>query len=785
MACGCCLFFALDECYGRNTLIIAQIYVNQLNIQVDRPFDYQVPLHLECHVAAGVRVMIPFGFGNKILDGLVWRVIQTKEAPQTTLKEILAVVEGFPPLEDWQLEVCHFVQQYNHSLFMDVANAYYPGPLNIRKRKGEGGTVRYQIGAAEKERFHYVLTPLWAQVTLEELLKNFRPNARVQRGILTLVHEHKGDPEEFRSLGASVQSSLKALLDQGYLEKKRSNDPQVSTRIATDSSDTQWVQGGTVPVLTPDQERIMKDFLESHHQTHLLFGVTGSGKTELYLRMMEWSLRQNKTCLYLVPEISLTPQTIQRVQERFPGEIAVIHSRIPDQERLKLHEKIARKEVSIIVGARSAILSPFRDLGLIVIDEEHENTYKSGNRPRFDTLSLAQEIAGHHKSKVVLGSATPSVQTYQKALEGKYALHVLSQRATGQSMPTTQIVDMRTELQSGNRSFLSRTLYSKLKDTLARKEQAILFLNKRGYFSYVFCRDCGTVIKCQNCDVTMTYHSSDNRLECHYCKSVQSVQSHCPSCGSEKLKYSGSGTERMQALLQKYFPQARILRMDTDSMRKKEAITDAMNAFSAGDADILLGTQMVTKGFHLENVTLVGVLLADLTLNFPDFRSGERTFQLITQVAGRAGRGDKEGQVIIQTYEPDHYAIQKAKDHDFPGFFHIELEYRKKNKYPPFSTLLYVGFSGNDEEEVKEECTKFHRLIADSVKQVRESLVLDLYPPSKSHITRVNNKYRYYILIKTEDADPFHRVLHEIQRSRTLKTMKSQIFVDVDPNFIF
>lgn len=766
-------------------MIIAQIYINQLNIQVDRPFDYRVPPHLESQVVEGVRVVVPFGFGNKILDGLVWKVTRLEEIPQTQLKEVLAVVDGFPRLENWQLAVCHYVQQYHHSLFMDVANAYYPGPINIRKVKKASGTVHYQIGPVEKERWCYELSPVWEKTSLDELLKNFRANARIQRGILTLVYENKGTQEELKSLGSGIQSGLKTLSDLGYIEKKTCNSKEGSSQFNVVSSQKPQPQNVSMPILTKDQEKIMNDFLRSRRQTHVLFGVTGSGKTELYLRMMAWALQQNKTCLYLVPEISLTPQTIQRVQERFPGEIGVIHSRIPDAERLQLHEKIARKEISIIVGARSAILSPFRDLGLIVIDEEHENTYKSGNRPRFDTLSLAQEIACYHNSKIVLGSATPSIQTYQKALKGEYELHVLSQRATGQPMPPAQIVDMRAELQTGNRSFLSRILYGKLKDTLERKEQAILFLNKRGYFSYVFCRDCGYVIKCQHCDVTMTYHSGDNRLECHYCKSVQKVQSHCPSCGSEKLKYSGSGTERMQALLQKYFPQARILRMDTDSMRKKDAITEAMNTFTSGEADILLGTQMVTKGFHLENVTLVGVLLADLTLNFPDFRSGERTFQLITQVAGRAGRGEKEGQVIIQTYEPDHYAIQKAKNHDFPGFFELELEFRKKNKYPPYSTLLYVGFSGNDEEGVKEECTVFHRLIMEKVGQHHKTLAQDVYPPSKSNITRVNNKYRFYILIKTEEPDPFHRVLHEIQRSRKLKNMKSQIFVDVNPNFIF
>ncbi|QSX08749.1 primosomal protein N' [Alkalibacter rhizosphaerae] len=755
---------------------IAQVYINQLNIHLDRLFDYLVPKHLESQVIPGSRVVVPFGFGNKSIDALVWD-LKSPPSDSSKLKSILGVVEHFPVLDHQQLKTCRFLQQVHHSLFMDVANAFYPGPIQIRKHKDSNGVLRYYVGQKDRESWLWKISQRNPNQTLEQLLSTVRSNATVQREILTLLWESPIEEAVLTARFRGVKKTLESLRSAGFLEKHRMKSMELEDPGPLE------VQGA--PRLTEAQQQILEDFEKGFQQTHLIHGVTGSGKTEVYLHMMEAALKKDKTCLYLVPEISLTPQTIHRVKARFGQEIAVIHSRISDGERLEQYKKIATKEIRIIVGARSAILSPFQDLGLIVIDEEHENTYKSSNRPRFDTVSLAQEIARLHGAKVVLGSATPSIGTYYLAKNGQYGFHRLPDRMNGQDMPASLVVDMRVELQSGNRSFLSRTLYASMREALKRKEQIILFLNKRGYFSYVFCRDCGYVVKCKQCDVTMTYHGEDNRLECHYCKATAPVQHQCPACGSRKMKYSGTGTERMQNMLQKYFPHATVLRMDTDSMKKKDAIADAVEDFTLGKADILLGTQMVTKGFDFENVTLVGVLLADLTLNFPDYRSSERTFQLITQVAGRAGRGNKKGNVVIQTYEPDHYAITHAQQHDYEGFYEKEVAYRKMNRYPPFSTLMYIGFSGNDEKEVAKECSEYHRLLSAEVTKTDPSLVFEAYPPSKSNIVRVNNKYRYYILIKTEHVDAFQEAIHHVQRSKETKQFKSTIFVDVNPNFIF
>lgn len=755
---------------------IARVYINQLNIQLDRPFDYMIPENLRSRVKPGMRVAVPFGFTNKILDGLVVQIAESEKEP-SSLKALAGIIEDFPILDENQLSICSYVQKNCHALFMDTANAYFPGTIQLRRTKDEGGKTRYFVRPQKRKKISWALNEKQVHKDLESLLGKVVRNATVQQGLLTLLWECPRDEEELLENYSNARESLKALEKKG-LVKKFEKDPEELNNLCSGYS-------MKVPKLTLQQQKVLEEYAGASQRTHLIHGVTGSGKTELYLRMMEAVLEKGKTCLYLVPEISLTPQTINRVKERFGRDIAVIHSRVSEAERLEQYDKIADKKIPIVIGARSAIFSPFQDLGLIVIDEEHETTYKSSGRPRYETISLAQETARLHGAKVVLGSATPSIGAYELAKRGTYAFHRLPDRVHGREMPPAVLVDMRDELKRGNRSIFSGTLYKKIKETLERKEQIILFLNKRGYYSYVFCRDCGYVVKCDKCDVTMTYHKKTNRLECHYCNAVAPVRRNCPECGSEKLKYSGSGTQRLQAFLQKYFPEAKVLRMDTDSMKKKDAVANAVEDFAQGKADILLGTQMVTKGFDFENVTLVGVLLADLTLNFPDYRASERTFQLITQVAGRTGRGRKSGMVVIQTYDPEHYAIQSARDHDYEGFFEKELAFRKRSQYPPFSTLLYVGFSGNKEEEVKKECQTFHEMLRERVGEMDASLELDVYPPSKSGIVRVNNKYRYYVLVKTQRMECFHEAVHGLQRDSAVRQFKSTMIVDVNPNFIF
>ncbi|MBF7095860.1 replication restart helicase PriA [Alkalibacter mobilis] len=751
---------------------IAQVYINQLNINTDRPFDYFVPEKLENEIMPGMRVIVPFGINNKKIDGLIYKITEGNNTEK--LKKILGTIDGFPTLDWRQLEICEWLQFNYHSFFMDAANSYYPGTISIKTRRHKSGETEYYVNSKAKEDISYRFTEKFQEMDFEKLSDLLKSNAIIQKRILRLIFEKKQKHEWIKSEINNCNTALKALIKANIIEPYKSENDRSSNFNLSEK-----------PALTIIQKKILEEYEKSDHKGYLIHGVTGSGKTEVYLRMMEASLKTGKSCLYLVPEISLTPQTINRIRERFDEEIAVIHSKITESDRIRQYRDIENRKIKIIIGARSAIFSPFKNLGVIIIDEEHENTYKSGNRPRFDTITLAGKIAELHGAKLVLGSATPSIATYYNAIMGKYKLFKMPDRINGQSMPPSTIVDMREELKNGNRSFLSKRLYDSIKRRLEEKEQVILFLNKRGYFSFVFCRECGHVIKCNKCDVAMTYHGKSNKMECHYCKSSKPVAEFCPNCNSKKIKYSGSGTERIQSMLAKYFPESKILRMDTDTMRKKDDVQNALTSFSKGEADILLGTQMITKGFDFENVTLVGVLLADLTLNFPDFRASERTFQLITQVSGRAGRGERQGEIVIQTYDPEHYVLEFASRHDYEGFYEKEIKYRKIGDYPPFTQLLYVGFSGNQRDAVKKDCETYYKMLEEEIKDLGDQDMMNqVYPPAQSNITRINNKYRYYILIKTNEIKTFNKVISKINRSRTNK-IKSNMVVDVNPNIIY
>ncbi|SHE27255.1 replication restart helicase PriA [Alkalibacter saccharofermentans] len=756
---------------------IAKVYINQTNFSMDRPFDYLIDREMESLIAVGQRVMVPFGYGNKPLDGVVVDIIDFNagESNGYKLKKVLGVVENYPVMSCEQLKACEWLQSNYHAFFMDNVNAYFPGTLNIKTKKDSDLKTRFYLDFKIKETIQYSLACEYRDLSLDQVLELTPKNAIKQAEILKYLYTGPKTREELKEVIINPNQAIKSLLTKGILLEAANKESYVHPKKLIKKPD-----------LTPDQKNILSEFSNSVDRVSLLHGVTGSGKTEIYLNMMEEALEQGGTCLYLVPEISLTPQTINRITERFDQKAAVIHSRISDKDKVRQYLEIDKKEIKIIIGARSAVFSPFRDLGLIIIDEEHENTYKSQNRPRYDTIPLACKLAEFFNAKVVLGSATPSMVSYYKASIGAYRLLELPNRINCMEMPRTEIVDMREEIKDGNRSFLSKALYSRIKDRLDKGEQTILFLNKRGYYSFVFCRSCGYVIKCKKCDVAMTYHGKTNKMICHYCNHTRSVEDTCPECKSNKIKYSGSGTERVQALLEKYFPAARVLRMDTDTMKKKDSVQKTLELFADKKADILLGTQMVTKGFDFENVTLVGVLLADLTLNFPDYRSSERTFQLLTQVAGRAGRGTKRGEVVIQTYDPGNYVINHAKCHDYKGFYDKEISFRKTHEYPPFSRLFYVGFAGDDMKSVKKDCESYHRQIkVELEKRNQNILIKDVYPPSPSGIIRINNRYRYYILIKTSRIKEFNDIIRAVNFSDETKKIKSTMIVDVNPNAVF
>jgi primosomal protein N' (replication factor Y) len=465
--------------------------------------------------------------------------------------------------------------------------------------------------------------------------------------------------------------------------------------------------------LTPAKKVIAAYREEGETRKFLLFGVTGSGKTHVFFEMFDDVLKQGKQCLLLVPEISLTPQMMALVKSRFPQTVAIMHSKLTPAQRYAEFLKIKRGEARIVLGARSAVFMPFKELGIIVVDEEHENSYKSSQSPRYDTIEVANKIADLTGCDLVLASATPSTETYYRAMLGEYRLLTLPKRVNDIPMPVIAIADMREELRNGNRTPVSRMLADSIAEKLARHEQTLLFLNRRGYNTYVFCRSCGAIEMCPHCEVSLTYHKNSDSLICHYCGYKKKISKTCPSCGSDKIKLMGTGTEKIQKSIEEMFPQARVMRLDSDVATQRGAYEKVLGSFARGEADILIGTQMIVKGLDFDNVTLVGILLADASLNFPDINAAARTFQLTSQAAGRAGRREKQGRVIMQTYAPENETLVYCARHDYEGFYAYDIAHRRKMDYPPFSEVIGMFVASEDIEACMKDCEYIYKRLND------------------------------------------------------------------------
>ena len=534
--------------------------------------------------------------------------------------------------------------------------------------------------------------------------------------------------------------------------------------------------------LTIEQENIIREYINSDDKMFLLKGVTGSGKTEVYMKLVERVLLEGKSAIILVPEIALTPQMIERFKGRFGVNVALFHSKLSDGERFDEWFRVKEGKSKVIVGARSAIFLPAKNLGLIIIDEEHENTYKSEQNPKYQTKEVAEYLSELKGCKVILGSATPSIETYYRALTGEMKLLELNSRVDNKAMPPMKVIDMRNELKGGNKSLFSRELFIAIQERLKRKEQIILFLNRRGFSTFVSCRSCGYVFKCDECDISMTYHKN-GLLICHYCGKTKREPRECPKCHSKYVKFFGAGTQRVEEEVKKYFNNAGILRMDVDTTRDKHSYERIYNTFKNGEADILIGTQMVSKGLDFKNVTLVGILAADMSINIPDYRAAERTFQIITQVAGRAGRGDKQGEVLIQTYTPQHYSLQYAVNYDYEGFYEKEFTVRAMMKYPPFGKLLLINGTSKKEDLLKNFMHKITMMIKPLVENC---LDIEILGPIPCMISKVKENYRWQIVIKGEFDSYFSKNIKEILYDENKNVYNDiRISMDINPNNLF
>lgn len=807
---------------------VAKVIVDVPTMQTDQPFTYLVPENLNEQLAVGMRVEVPFGNGNRHVQGFVLAIepmaATVLDETNVQLKELVAVLDLKPVLNTEMLALADYMKEKTFAFKITCLQTMLPSvmradyqkyiyltdelseelqdqlfygleeiswdqaqergllPQLMALRKQQKVDIRYEVTTRNKVKMVRFIQAAKEFEQLEEIRLGLRKGAKKKEQLLYYLQrlgtEKVTAVKEMKELGFST-ALLNEAAKNGWLtfvEKEAYRDPFAN----------QTFEKTTALSLNAEQqvavETILQSVQEQQSQTYLLEGITGSGKTEVYLQVIAEVLNQGKTAIMLVPEISLTPQMVQRFKSRFGEHVAVMHSGLSQGEKYDEWRKIERGEAEVVVGARSAIFAPIENIGVIIVDEEHEASYKQEETPRYHARDLAIWRSEYHHCPVVLGSATPSLESRARAQKNVYQRLRLTQRANqAATLPTIDVVDMRQEVENGNVSSFSMSLQEKLQERLEKNEQSVLLLNRRGYSSFVMCRDCGYVLPCPNCDISLTLHMDSKTMKCHYCGHEERIPYRCPNCGQDKIRYYGTGTQKVEEELQTLLPDSRILRMDVDTTRRKGAHEKILRTFGEGQADILLGTQMIAKGLDFPNVTLVGVLNADTALNLPDFRSSERTFQLLTQVSGRAGRAEKPGEVIIQSFNPEHYAIQLAKAQDYEDFYTKEMYIRHRGDYPPYYFTVQITASHPEENEAAKQMFQ----IATKLKQGLSPQAI-LLGPTPNAIMRVNNRYFYQVIIKYKQEPMLQPLLKEILTDTQRATARGlKLSIDAEPmNFI-
>ncbi|GGB57014.1 primosomal protein N' [Fictibacillus barbaricus] len=791
--------------------MIAAVVVDVPSGSVNKTFDYRIPVELEGWAEPGMRVIVPFG--PRKLQGFILEI--KEDSTVKGMKNIIEILDPLPVLTSELIELGRWLAENTLSFYITAYQAMLPAAMKATYEKAFQVLVPEKLTDPIASLFSANNEINVSDITNENphLLKTLQNLAK--EGVLDVVYKVKNKANKkrvkFVSLASkdlakdTIQQNQKKAEKQKALLRELVNRPsgeyplqEILTETGASHTTAQTlVKKGILHIeekevyrdpfqgrkmkpskplpLTENQENAIKPILHSiennNHQTVLLHGVTGSGKTEIYLQSIQSVLDKGKEAIVLVPEISLTPQMVNRFKGRFGSAVAVLHSGLSIGEKYDEWRKILRKEVSVVVGARSAIFAPFQNLGIVIIDEEHETSYKQEDHPRYHARDVAIWRGKFHSCPIVLGSATPALETYARAQKGRYQLAELAKRVHSNPMPEVTIIDMREELKNGNRSMFSKELMDKLKTGLEKGEQSVLFLNRRGYASFILCRDCGYVAHCPHCDISLTFHKRYGELKCHYCGYKEGTPSVCPSCSSEHIRFFGTGTQKVEEELAKVLPEARVIRMDVDTTSKKGSHEKLLTAFENGEADILLGTQMIAKGLDFPKVTLVGVLAADTMLHLPDFRASEKTFQLLTQVSGRAGRHELEGKVIVQGYDTQHYSIQLASKHDYHTFYNHEMQARKLHQYPPFYYLGLLTFSHPDLMQVVDASDKAATYL--SKRLSHDSLLLG---PVTSPIARVKDRYRYQVMIKYKNEPElrvwFEEIIAHFQKDKDIKDLQ-------------
>ena len=738
--------------------MFAEVIINNNARALNRVFDYEVPQDFEKEIFVGARVLVPFGKSGKLDDGFV---ITLKDKSEFANKKIARIIQELS------------LDENKISLAKLMAYKYFCNISDCIKLMLPPGTGSKESKDWQKEKIgnfvHLKVTP----EEIDKLIEEGKIKSEKHIKVLSFLKENNGiytsDLEAITGVSKSIFKTLEKNEYIKIVQEQIQRNPFINKNVQRDNA----------KLLTEEQQKaynaIGACIENGEYTSSLIYGITGSGKTEIYLQLIEKALELGKTAIMLVPEISLTPQIVDRFLARFGEQIAILHSKLSNGERYDEWQKIKSGVARIVIGARSAIFAPVENLGIIIIDEEHDNSYKSDMTPRYNSKDLAKYIAQKANCPLVLGSATPDLSTYQKTIENEISIFKLTKRANSASLPEVNIIDLRNELAMGNRSMLSFKLQEEIKKNLQNKKQTILFLNRRGYSTFVMCRDCGEPIKCPNCSISLTYHKYENKLKCHYCGFESKVLKICPKCGSDKVKYFGTGTQKLEEEVHNLFPEATTIRMDIDTVTKKNSHEQILNQFKNENIDILIGTQMIVKGHHFPNVTLVGAVSADSLLNIEDYKAVERTFQTLVQVAGRAGREEDKGRVIIQTYNPDHYAITYSAKQDYELFFKTEIDFRKKLKYPPFCDIIMLRFVGKNIDEIQ----NVSKMIFESLSKLVNPNTTYVYKPCPSPIDKIQGKYRYRMIIKGKVNS---KLLNCIYKAMEVNVKDTSITVDINPN---
>ena len=789
----------------------AKVIVRSNTFHTDNLFTYKIPEFLENQICVGHRVLVPFGKGNKPTEAFVFKISDTLEE-NIKLKDIVDVLDEEPIFKLEDLELVNWMKNRYLCTYIDCINLIYPKGYKLNNYKvislsdevldlndNEFKNLISSLDETQKKIISKIQLSK-GKLKVEKLKKipniNYILDKMSKKNIINLKWEYKNHKNEknlcYISLSIGIDEvddylkrnkinlgvkqkeivnflknndrvEINDLIDilkvskQSIVSLQNKNLINIELKDHYRNPESAYTLEQKEIYLNEEQKnasnKVIEEMFDKNKKPYMLYGVTGSGKTEVYMEIIEYALSQGLDSIVLVPEIALTPQTITRFKNRFGDIVGVFHSQLSEGQKHDVYKSIKAGNIRILIGARSALFAPFNSLGVIIIDEFHETSYKSEKNPKFSAIEVAKFISNKNDISLVLGSATPSIDEYYKAKNGEYNIIEIKQRANKNPLPKIEVVDMKEELNNGNKSIFSLKLQEEIKYAVKNNNQVILFLNRRGYASFVSCRSCGYVFQCENCDISLTYHKGKNIGRCHYCGYEREIPNKCPECSSTYIKPFGVGTQKIEEELKVIFPELRVLRMDKDTTSKKGSLEEILNKFKNKEADILIGTQMLSKGLDFDNVTLVGILSADMILNFPDFKSFETTFQLITQVSGRAGRSYKEGKVILQTYDTDNYSIRRAINYDFEGFYEDEIKVRKVFGYAPFNNMISVVVSGEDEKLVKKNIQNMYNSIIYLLKARGITDFEFILGPSPCSISKINQNYRWQILFKDDNIE--------------------------------